>query len=139
MSPPAMMFRWNEGAMWPIASKLAHQSFTAGHAYRLIVAAERSERRTLDQNARMWAMLTEVAEQKEHCGRKYSPDQWKALFMHACGAEVSFIPSLDNNTFIPWGMQSSSRLTKAQMSELIECMLAWGAQNGVTFRDQEAA
>lgn len=95
-------------------------------------------KRTLPQNDRMWAMLTDIAEQKEHAGRKYSPDQWKVLFMHACGREVQFIPALDNGTFIPWG-QSSSDLSKQEMTDLIEFMLAWGTENGVHFHDQVAA
>lgn len=91
-------------------------------------------KRSIPQNDRMWAMLTDVATQKEHCGRRYTPDQWKVLFLHACGREVQFIPSLDNSTFIPWG-QSSSDLSKNEMSELIEFMHAWGAENGVVFHD----
>ena len=42
-------------------------------------------RRTLPQNDRMWAMLTDVARQKEHAGRRFTPDQWKVLFLHAIG------------------------------------------------------
>ena len=91
-------------------------------------------KRTIPQNDRMWAMLTDIASQKEHAGRKYTPDQWKVLFMHACGREVQFIPALDNSTFIPWG-QSSSDLSKEEMAALIEFMFAWGAENSVTFHD----
>jgi hypothetical protein len=95
-------------------------------------------RRTLPQNDRMWAMLTDVATQKEHCGRKYSTDQWKALFMHACGREVQFLPALDGQGFIPWG-QSSSDLSVEEMTTLIEFMFAWGAEHGVTFHEPERA
>lgn len=97
----------------------------------------KKELRTLDQNSRMWAMLTDVAAQKEHAGRRYTPDQWKVIFMHACSQEVQFIPSLDGSTFIPWGNRSSD-LSKEEMSELIDFIGAWGAQNGVTFHDPEA-
>ena len=96
----------------------------------------KAEKRSLDQNSRLWAMLTDVATQKTHAGRKYTPDQWKVLFMHACGREVQFIPSLDNSTFIPWG-QSSSDLSKQEMTDLIECIFAWGAEHGVVFHDLE--
>lgn len=96
----------------------------------------KAPKRTLPQNARMWAMLTDIAGQKEHCGRKYSPEQWKVIFMHACGREVQFIPALDMSTFIPWG-QSSSDLSTPEMSELIEYIHSWGAENGVTFHDNE--
>lgn len=91
-------------------------------------------KRTLDQNSRFWAMLTDISTQKEHCGRRYTPDQWKIIVLHACGREVQFIPSLDGTTFIPWG-QSSSDLSKEEMMEVIEFMFAWGAQNGVTFHE----
>lgn len=98
----------------------------------------KAEKRSLDQNSRFWAMLTDVATQKEHAGRKYTPDQWKVLFMHACGREVQFLPSLDNATFIPWG-QSSSDLSKGEMTELIEFIFAWGAEHGVVFHEPELA
>jgi len=98
----------------------------------------KAPRRSLPQNDRMWAMLSDVAQQKEHCGRRYTPDQWKVLFMHACGREVQFVPSLDGSTFIPWG-QSSSDLSKAEMSELIEFIFSWGAENGVRFHDDAEA
>jgi hypothetical protein len=91
-------------------------------------------KRSLPQNDRMWAMLTDIALQKEHAGRRYTPDQWKVLFMHACGREVQFIPALDGSTFIPWG-QSSSDLSVPEMTELIEFMFAWGAENGVVWTD----
>lgn len=94
----------------------------------------KESRRSSEQNAKMWAMLTEIAVQKTHCDRHYTPDQWKVLFMHACGRQIQFLPSLDGTTFVPWGHQSS-QLTKDEMSELIESMLAWGAENGVVFAD----
>jgi len=94
-------------------------------------------KRTLPQNDRMWAMLTDIASQKEHCGRRYAPDQWKVIFMAACGREVQFIPSLDGSTFIPWG-QSSSDLSKEEMTALIEFMFAWAAENGVAWSEPEA-
>ena len=96
----------------------------------------KADKRTSDQNSKMWAMLTDIAQQKEHAGRRYTTDQWKVIFMHACGREVQFIPSLDGATFIPWG-QRSSDLSKQEMTDLIEFMFAWGAENGVVFHDAE--
>jgi hypothetical protein len=98
----------------------------------------KAAKRTLAQNDRMWAMLTDIAAQKEHLGRKYTPDIWKALFMSACGREVQFVPSLDGTAFLPLGYRSSD-LSKGEMSDLIEFMLAWGAENGIVFHDQESA
>lgn len=98
----------------------------------------KAPQRSLDQNSRMWAMLTDVAQQVDHIGRRYTPDQWKVLFMHACGREVQFLPALDGATFIPWG-QSSSDLSKHEMSELIDFIGTWGAEHGVVFHDREQA
>lgn len=98
----------------------------------------KASKRTIPQNDRMYAMLSDIATQKEHNGRKYTPDQWKVIFMAACGREVQFIPGLDGKTFLPWG-QSSSDLSKQEMTDLIEFMLAWGADNCVVFHDQAPA
>lgn len=97
----------------------------------------KAPKRSLDQNSKLWASLTDIATQKEHAGRKYTADQWKVLFMHACGREIQFLPSLDNATFIPWG-QSSSDLSKEEMTELLEFILAWGSEHGVVFHDPES-
>lgn len=87
-------------------------------------------KRSLPQNDLMWSLLTEVARQKEHAGRKYTPDEWKTIFMHAWGREVQFVPSLDHKTFIPFAARSSD-LSKGEMTELIEFILCWCAENGV--------
>jgi hypothetical protein len=87
--------------------------------------------RTIPQNDRMWAMLTDVATQVQHNGRRYSIEQWKCLFMHACGHETHFMTGLSGEPF-PAGFRSSS-LTKEQMSEMMDFMESWGAENGVKF------
>ncbi len=94
----------------------------------------KASKRSIPQNDRMWAMLSDVAAQAAHSGRKFTPDQWKILFMHACGREVQFLPSLDGTTFIPWG-QRSSDLSKEEMTELIEFIFVWGAEHDVTFHE----
>lgn len=91
-------------------------------------------RRTLPQNARLWASLTDVASQKDHFGRKYDADTWKCIFMQAWGKEVKFVPTLSGDGIIPL-LFSSSDLSKAEMSELLEFIYSWGAQNGVTFHE----
>lgn len=96
--------------------------------------AFKASKRTLPQNDRMWAMLTDIAEQKEHSGRKYPAEKWKCIFMAALGQEMQFVPSLDGKSFLPLGY-SSSDLSKEEMTDLIELMFAWGAENGVVFRD----
>lgn len=91
-------------------------------------------KRSLPQNDRMWAMLSDIAAQATHCGRKYGTTEWKSIFMAALGHEVEFIPSLDGKTFLPLGL-SSSDLSKEEMSQMIDLMASWGAEHSVTFHD----
>jgi NinB protein len=90
--------------------------------------------RTLDQNALFHAILSEVSAAKPG-GRRLTPDMWKAMFMHACGYEGQFLNGLDGNPF-PIGFRSS-KLSKAQMRELIDWISAWCAENGVTLSHDE--
>lgn len=94
-------------------------------------------KRTLPQNDRFWAMLTDIAEAMKERGREYAPDQWKVIFMTAYGHEVKFLPSLDMKTFIPVG-HSSSDLSVREMSDLMEFMSAWAAENGITLNDHKS-
>ena len=98
----------------------------------------KAAKRTLPQNDRMWGMLTDIAQQKKHFGKKITTDTWKILFLHAVGNEVKFLQSLDGTEFIPHGHRSSD-LTKEEMSDVIEFMFAWGAENGVVFHDDRVA
>lgn len=90
--------------------------------------------RSLDQNAKLWAMLEDVARQSEHNGNKYSREAWKALFMSACGHELDLLVGL-NNEAVPMGLSSSS-LSVGQMAELIEFISFWAAGHGVIFRER---
>jgi len=91
----------------------------------------KAPRRSLPQNDALWAMLTDVAQQVEHHGRKYPPATWKILFMHGWQKEITLIPSLDGKEIVP--LTRSSDLSHQEMSELLAFIDAWGAQNGVTF------
>jgi hypothetical protein len=92
----------------------------------------KASKRSLPQNDRLWAMLTDVAEHMRPLGKDFTTEEWKLLFMHAWGKEIRFLPGLDQKTVVPIG-QSSSDLSKQEMTDLIEFIFAWGAENGVTF------
>lgn len=94
----------------------------------------KAPKRTDDQNAKMWAMLTEVATQARHHTLKLSPDDWKLLFLDALKREVRMIPNLDGNGIVSLG-RSSSDLSKQEMSDLIELIFEFGARNGVVFHN----
>ena len=89
--------------------------------------------RTLSQNDKMWAMISDVSRAKPE-GRTHTPEIWKALFMSACGHAVQFEQGLDG-TPLPIGFRSS-RLSKHQMSDLIEFIYSYGAEHGVVWSDE---
>lgn len=91
-------------------------------------------KRSLPQNDRFWAMLTDVSRQVTHHGVKLSPDDWKLVFLDALGRELRMVPNLDGTGFVNLG-RSSSDLSKSEMTDLIELIFAYGAQHGVEFHD----
>lgn len=93
-------------------------------------------KRTTDQNARMWAMLTEIARQVEWHGLKLAADDWKLIFLDALKRETRMAPNLDGTGFVNLG-RSSSDLSKAEFSDLFLIMEAFGAREGVTFEHGE--
>ena len=98
------------------------------------VAEVREPKRTTDQNARLWAMLSDVSVSKP-MGRRHTPEEWKCIFMAACGWEVLFLEGLDGRPF-PQGFRSS-QLTKSQMTTLQDFIEAWGSENGVKWTDEQ--
>lgn len=93
----------------------------------------REATRTLDQNAKMHAMLSDIARARPQ-GRVYPTEVWKCLFMDDCGFKPKWVPSLNGDGVVNTGYRSS-RLGKAQMSDMIEAMYAFGAENGVEWTE----
>lgn len=89
--------------------------------------------RNLDQNARMWAMLSDVSRAKPE-GRHWTPETWKAAFMHSLGHQVQFCEGLDGSGPFPLGFRSS-RLTVRQMADLITVISEYGDRHGVRWTD----
>lgn len=89
--------------------------------------------RNLDQNARMWAMLSDVSRAKPE-GRHWTPETWKCAFMHSLGHQVKFCEGLDGSGPFPLGFHSS-RLTVRQMADLITVIQEYGDRHGVRWTD----
>jgi hypothetical protein len=91
-------------------------------------------KRTDDQNSKFWAMLTEVSQQLLWHGQKLNTEDWKLVFLDALKRELRIVPNITGNGFVNLG-RSSSDLTKAEFSDLIEIISAFGAEHGVQFQD----
>lgn len=88
--------------------------------------------RTLQQNAKLWPMLTDISKQVEWFGQYHSPETWKHIisaawkeqvFLHGIGGGLVAIPV------------STSKLRKREFAELIECIYAFGSEKNVVWSD----
>lgn len=98
----------------------------------------KAAKRSLPQNDRMWAMLTDIARQLPWHGSKLRPDDWKMIFLDALKRESQTVPNIDGTGFVNI-KTSSSDLSKSEMTDLIEIMFAFGAEHGVKFQDDVKA
>jgi len=92
----------------------------------------RPETRSNEQSSKMWAMLSDISRAKPQ-GRVMAPDKWKAIFMDAIGIPADWEPGI-NGGIVNVGYRSS-RLTKQQMSDMIEQMYAYAAEHGVVWSE----
>lgn len=97
----------------------------------------RQSKRTLDQNARLWACLTEIARKVEWHGMKLPADDWKDIFTAAL-RKHRFVPGLEENTVVPLGMRTSD-MTKQEFSDLLELINAFAAERGIEFQDHRSS
>lgn len=97
----------------------------------------KAARRSLPQNDRMWAMLTDVSRQVDWYGQKLTPDDWKDVFT-ASLRKARVVPSIDGDGFVLLGLHTSD-MTKAEMGDLMELIAAFGAERGVIFSDPSDA
>ena len=103
----------------------------AGHRLELSI---KPERRSVEQNSRLWASLSEVAEQVDWHGQKLTAQEWKDVFTAGLKRQ-KVVPGIEGG-FVVLG-SSTSRMTRAELSELLELMYAFGAQQGVVFSEPQ--
>lgn len=106
----------------------AKNAVMAGHRLTLEI---RPEKRSDAQNRRLWSMLNDISEQVNWHGHKLSAAEWKDVFTAAI-KRTKVVPGLDGS-FVVCG-QSTSQMTKREMSELQQLMEAFGAEHEVAFR-----
>lgn len=91
----------------------------------------KAKTRTLDQNDRMWAMLRELEPVNWH-GHFLKDYEWKDVLTAGLKRQ-KIVPGIDGG-FVVIG-SSTRRMTKLEVSELMELIAAFGTEHGVTFKD----
>lgn len=94
--------------------------------------------RTLEQNAKLHAMLTDISKQREFNGKLRNVETWKSILVSAhciaTGNEVEMAIGLEGEVINL--RESTAQMGVKRMESLIEYVTAWGIENGVKFNDR---
>lgn len=122
-------------AAWDFACQILQHP---GKAARVRIE-ECQPTRTLDQNSKLWATLTDIARQVEWPVdgkmQRLEPEDWKHVLSAGLKKHQRVAQGIDGG-FVILG-QRTSRMTIMEMSELIELCHVFGAEHGVRWSDVE--
>lgn len=118
----------------PTARQLAASYCLEGPAGWLVTFKEPT--RSLEQNALLWARLTQLSEQLPWDGERLTPSEYKDL-LTACLRKQKVVRGIEGG-LVFLGARTSA-MSKAEMNDLLTLMEAFAAERGVTFRDQVEA
>lgn len=94
--------------------------------------SDKPETRSSQANRLMWALLRDLSQQLVWHGQKLADEDWKHV-LSAALKKQRIVPNIEGNGFVVLGI-STSRMTIAEMNEMIELIENFGAQQGVKFR-----
>lgn len=90
--------------------------------------------RSLEQNAKLHALLSDIAKALEWAGKKRDVETWKRLltaaWLRARGEPLEMLPAIDGHG-VDIVFRRTSELTIPEMIELIEYIQAWAIDAGV--------
>ena len=118
------------------AWKFACRFLELGQSAKVVVS-ECKPKRSLEQNDKMWAILTEISQQVIWYGQKLPAEDWKDIFT-ASLRKARVVPGIDAGSFVPLGMRTSD-MSKDELALLIELMQAFAAEQGVTLKEPDKA
>lgn len=105
-------------------------------AVEIIVRPVKS-RRTLEQNAKLWAMLADIARQVEWpvngVMQHLDTEDWKSLVTAAARQEVRMASGLSGGV-VMLGV-STRRMTVAELGDVIEFMYSFGVERDVRWSE----
>lgn len=97
-------------------------------ALRIIKLLIKRKRRSSPQNNKMWSLLGDISDQVEWYGEKLTAKDWKWVFTAAVRAQ-RMVPGIDGG--LVFLGEPTSAMSKAEMSELIDCIIAFGVDHDV--------
>lgn len=113
------------------------EALAVGFPVECIVRPVKS-RRSIAQNAKLWACLADIAEQLEWpvngLMQKLSSEDWKTLITAAARQETRVAAGLSGGAVMLGA--STRKMTVAEMGDVIEFMHAFGAERGVVWSEK---
>jgi len=94
-----------------------------------VIIQEHKTKRSVEQNALMWKLLTDVSNQVEWYGQKLSAADWKCVLSSAL-QQMKVVPNIDGTGFVSIGLYTS-KMTVKMMNDMITLIEAFGAERGV--------
>jgi hypothetical protein len=91
-------------------------------------------KRTLPQNDKLHAMITDIQTQMLWHGQRLSLADWKLVFMAALKQETRIVPNIDGTGFVQLG-RSTANLSTQEMSDLLLIVEAFAARYGVKMKE----
>ena len=89
--------------------------------------------RNLDQNAKMWAMLTDISKQVNRYGQYQQTQEWKHVLTAALKKQ-KVVPGIDGG-FVALGV-STSQMSKKEMMDVITLAYAFGNEHNVVWSEK---
>lgn len=120
--PVQAMRELSTGRVWEWVKAM----LVAGH--RLSVEI-RKETRSTEQNRLLWSCLNDISQQVVWHGQRIDAEGWKDMATASLKRQ-RVVPSIDGTGFVVLG-QRTSKMTRAEMTELIDFLHALGDQHGV--------
>ena len=99
-----------------------------------VVISEAVAIRNLEQNAKMWAMLTDISDQVVWYGQKLTKENWKDIITASYKKQTA-VPGIDGG-FVILGARTSQMSIK-EMSDVIEIAYAFGSEQNVIWGNEE--
>lgn len=103
---------------------------------KVVVLEVKGETRSEAQNRLLHSLLSDVSKQVEWAGGKRDVDTWKRLltaaWLRTKGQSVEVLPAIDG-VGVDIVFHKTSKMTRSDVSELCEFILAWAADAGVIF------
>ena len=100
---------------------------------RLLGQVIKKNRRSIGQNAMMWALLGDISNQVEWHGQRLSKKDWKWIFTAAIRKQ-RMVPGIEGG--MVYLGEPTSGMSKQEMADMLDLIMSFGSDHDVVWSDQ---